>query len=175
MGSKQWRFQDKPYPSLSLLFIPMFISLHFLISIILFFFTAFLLKSPSIIIFWIFFVIIIFLFRNVYLRLFFNFFIWFLKQNGKKKYGKIVLRTLKYSILTFVLIPLILFISQALLESKNFSEVFWFSYIFTNFYIYLGITILISILIEELVPNKIFKKVEKAYSQVGGLMAQIEW
>lgn len=176
MGMTRWGYSGKPTPCLSLLFIPLFLSFHSLTVIIISGIVSFILQENSfMLIFWIIFIITAYVIRNIYLRLFFNFYLWLLKKNGKSLFDKILLRSLKYSLLSFIIIPLILFITQVFIENNSFSGNFWFSFVFKFFYISLGLTILMAYLIEKFVPESVFNNVEKAYSQIGPLMAEIEF
>lgn len=174
MGSRYWRFEGRPYPSLSLIIIPMVISVHLLISIFFFAVLSSITGLETPVLGGLAFVLIAYLLRHLYSRLFFNFYIWLLKQNGQNILDKILLRSLKYSILSFIFLPIILLTIQIVIETKNFNGNFWFVYIFKYSYIFLPLTVLIAFLIEKYVPNYIFNKVEKAYQQIGPLLARIE-
>lgn len=170
----QWTNVGKPCPSLSLLFLPVLFGLHILISIFGLFLISIIGKSEQyfLVIFSMIFIICGYFFRNVYLRLFFNLYIWLLKREGKNPPEIVLLRSLKYSIITLIYIPLSLLVLQIILSPN--SEELWFLGYFSYFYLWVGITILTAYLVEKYLLPKTLNKVEKAYSQIGGLMARVK-
>jgi len=111
----------------------------------------------------------------MYLRLLFNFYIWTLKKEGKNLLERVVLRCLKYSVIMYIIIPLVLLFTQLMIHYRTLDELSWFTIPFEYFYFSLLLTLVIAFIVEVKIPQNITKKVEKAYSQIGGLMARVEW
>jgi hypothetical protein len=171
-----WSSTGQPAPNLSLLFIHMFVAAHGLVTIFFTIIVTFIVRDDYLLVISaIVSSIISYFLRMIYLRLFFNFFIWLLKRNGKSLFDRVSLRTLKYSVLMFGFLPLILLITQGFLEMPSIAGQFRFFAIFKYYYLSLGLIILIAYLVEKYLPNKIYRKVDQVYSQTGGLMAMIEW